>query len=117
MTKWDISPNGVRGVLGQTHAVASQFDAQVASLDAALRGAVAQSGSGIVAQAVQGFLQAKQADVRFVFTRTSACMNAAAQATNHYVQGDLEMAANAQAAASAAPDPRAALPGGGARPR
>ena len=105
MTKWDISPSGVRGVLGQTHAVASQFDAQTASLDTALRGAVEQSASGIVGLAVQEFLKAKTADVQFVFARTEACMNAAAQATNHYLQGDLEMAANAQSAATAAPLP------------
>ena len=38
-------------------------------------------------------------------------MSGAAQATNHYVAGDLEMAANAQASASAAPDARVDMPG------
>ena len=40
-------------------------------------------------------------------------MSGAAQATNHYVAGDLEMAANAQAGASAAPDARVDMPGRG----
>jgi len=39
-------------------------------------------------------------------------MTGAARATDAYVEGDLEMAANAQAAVSAAPDPRVWMPGG-----
>jgi len=35
----------------------------------------------------------------------------AGRATDAYVEGDLEMAANAQAAVSAAPDPRVWMPG------
>jgi hypothetical protein len=42
-------------------------------------------------------------------------MTAAAGATNAYIDGDLEMAAAAQDAADAAPDPRTTMPG--ARPR
>lgn len=61
-------------------------------------------------RSVLGRTQAKQADIRFVFTRTSACLNGAAQAVNHYLTGDLEMAANAQASATAAPDAAAAMP-------
>jgi hypothetical protein len=53
------------------------------------------------------------ADVWFVFTRTGACMNAAALATNAYLDGDLEMAANAQASATAAPDPPTVMPATG----
>jgi hypothetical protein len=48
-----------------------------------------------------------------VFTRTGACITAAAQATRAYLDGDEAMAASAQAAATAAPDPSAVMPGGG----
>ena len=103
MGRWDISPAGVQGVLGRTEGVASEFEGQMTRLNTALEGAVGQSCSEIVASAVSGFMQWSATPViGFVFTRTGACLSGAAQATNHYVQGDLEMAANAQAAASAA---------------
>lgn len=114
MPSWDIQPAGVRGVLSQTESLASEFDAQMVSLDAALQGAMTQASSGIVAGALAGFAEAQLAGIRFVFARTGAAINGAARATNAYVEGDLEMAANAQAAASGAPDPRATMPGGGA---
>ncbi|MPZ64242.1 MAG: hypothetical protein GEU83_01500 [Pseudonocardiaceae bacterium] len=117
MPGWDIQPAGVRGVLGQTEGVASEFDGQLAGWNAARQEAVGQSSSTIVAGALEGFAEAQAASVGFVFTRTGAAVNGAGQATNAYVEGDLEMAANAQAAVSAAPDPRAAMPGGGAGPR
>ncbi len=113
MSRWDISPAGVRGVLGRTQAVAQEFEDQMRRLHAALEGGMSQSSSDIVAGALAGLAEAKQADIQFVFTRTSAAINGAAQATNHYVQGDLEMAAHAQAAAAAAPDPLASMPRGG----
>ena len=104
MGRWDISPAGVQGVLGRTEGVASEFEGQLKSLDAALSGAVSQSSSGIVAGAVEGFMtESGMPAIGFVFTRTGACLSGAAQATNHYVAGDPEMAANAQASASASP--------------
>ena len=114
MSRWDISPSGVQGVLSRTETVAHEFEGQMTRLRTALEGAVGESYSEIVASAVGGFMkESGMPAINFVFTRTGACMSGAAQATNHYVAGDLEMAANAQAAASAAPDPRAAMPGGG----
>ncbi|MFN2494734.1 MAG: DUF6507 family protein, partial [Pseudonocardiaceae bacterium] len=108
MSRWDISPSGVRGVLSRTETVAQEFEGQMTRLRTALEGAVGQSSSEIVASAVGGFMERSATPaIQFVFTRTGACLSGAAQATNHYLAGDLEMAANAQAAASAAPDPRA----------
>ena len=115
MSAWDISPNGVRGVLTRTRGVAMEFEGQMSSLDAAVQGAGAQCSSGIVGEAIAGFFASAQADMQFVFTRTDACLNAAAQATNAYIDGDLEMAANAQSSAAATPDPSAVMPGGGGR--
>jgi hypothetical protein len=68
-----------------------------------------------VNSALAGFAQSAADSISFVFTRTGACLGGAAQATNSYLEGDLEMAANAQASATAAPDPRATMPGGGGR--
>ena len=114
VSRWDISPAGVRGVLGRTETVAREFEGQLSRLHTALEGAVGQSCSELVASAVGGFMEkSARPAIQFVFTRTGACLSGAAQATNHYLAGDLEMAANAQAAAAGAPDPRAGMPGGG----
>lgn len=99
-------------MLGQAEGVASEVDARIRGMNADLAGAVGQSGSGLVAAALGGFDEAQAGDIGFVFGRMGAAVSGAAQATRAYVEGDLEMAANAQAAASAAPDPRASMPGG-----
>jgi hypothetical protein len=117
MTSWDIDPAGVRSVLLSTETVAQEFDAQMKTLNSGIEGAATQSSSDIVASALVGYAESASADITFVFTRTGACLNGAALATNSYVDGDLEMAANAQASASAAPDPRATMPGYGGGPQ
>ncbi|MFN2494740.1 MAG: DUF6507 family protein [Pseudonocardiaceae bacterium] len=58
-----------------------------------------EGARGCVAGALAGLAQAKQADIQFVFTRTSTAINGAAQATNAYLAGDLQMAANRHASA------------------
>lgn len=116
MSRWDIQPGEVQSVLGQTQAKAGEFEGQMTSLQSALQGGMSQSSSDIVAGALAGLADAKKPSIEFVFTRTSACLNAAAQAVNHYLAGDLEMAANAQASATAAPE-AASMPRGAAVPR
>lgn len=115
MTKWDIDPAGVRTVLQNTQTIAGEFEGQMTSLNGGVEGAAAQSCSPIVVKALSGFAQSVSADIGFVFARTGACMGGAANATNAYVDGDLEMAANAQSSATAAPDPTASMPGRGVR--
>jgi uncharacterized protein DUF6507 len=113
--RWDIQPVEVQSVLARTHATAGEFEGQMTRLNSALEGAAGQSSSDIVARALVGFAtEAAMPQIQFVFTRTAACLNAAAQAVNSYLDGDLQMAANAQASAIAAPDARSAMPRGGA---
>lgn len=82
-----------------------------------MQGGAANSSSEIVAGAISGFAEHVRADIEFVTHRTGAVMAAAANATNAYLRGDLEMAANAQRGATAAP-PELDLPGrGGHQPR
>lgn len=101
-------------MLSRTETVAREFEGQMKRLHPALEGAAGESSSEIVASAIGGFMaKSGMPAIKFVFTRTGACLTGAAQATRFYLQGDLEMAANAQAGVSAAPDPRATLPGGG----
>ncbi|MGH4016952.1 MAG: DUF6507 family protein [Pseudonocardiaceae bacterium] len=113
MSRWDISPAGVRGVLTQTQAVAGEFEGHMASMNSAMEGGAAEASSEPIATALTGWVDAKRPSIEFIFTRAAASVNGAAQATNAYLQGDLEMAANAQASVTAAPDPRATMPGGG----
>jgi Family of unknown function (DUF6507) len=110
MTKWDIDPVGVRAVLINTENVAKEFDGQMTTLNAGLHGATVECSSSIVASALAGFAESASSSITFVFTRTGACLAGAAAATNAYVQGDLQMAATAQASATLAPD-AADLPG------
>jgi hypothetical protein len=105
VSTWDIDPDKVRGVLAGTQVVAMEFEPEMATLNAALQGVCIESSSEIVAKAVVDFVESVQADIAFVFTVTGACLHAAAQATSEYLNGDLEMAAQAQAAAVAAAHP------------
>jgi hypothetical protein len=111
--RWDIQPAGVQSVLARTQTTAGEFEGQMTRLNSALEGAAGQSSSDIVAGALVGFAtEAAMPQIQFVFTRTAACLNAAAQAVNAYLDGDLQMAANAQASAVAAPDARSSMPRG-----
>jgi Family of unknown function (DUF6507) len=112
---WDIQPAGVNAVLARTEATAGEFEPQLTSLDTGLQGSATESSSPIVAEALSGFATSAQGDIQFVMTRTGAAMTGAANATTAYLDGDLAMAANAQAAAGAAPDPTAVMPGHGPR--
>lgn len=106
MAAWNISAPGVQDVLTATYEVALGFDAQVRTLNTAIDGALAQCSSGQVAEALSELATAQTAQVNGVFTRTQACLTGASNATTAYLDGDLEMAATAQAAASAIPVPR-----------
>lgn len=92
-------------MLERAHSEAVVFEEQMGAVNAALTGAAVQSSSQIVADAVTGLAQAQTSSVQFVFTRTNACIKGAAEATRAYLEGDLEMAVNAQAAADDAPVP------------
>lgn len=116
MSKWDIQPAGVRRVLDQTATVANAFESLAANLATAIDGAGAESSSGIVVAALGEFAAGVKTDMTFMNTRTVNCLTAASKATTAYLQGDLEMAANAQSAAAAAPDPYAVMPGRGKQP-
>lgn len=115
MSRWDIQPAGVQGVLTQVQGVAEDFDGHLRTLNTAMEGAAQQASSEIIANALGDFAEAQRGDIQFVFTRTGAALTGAANATQAYLQGDLEMAANAQAQATSAPDPRGTMPLGGPR--
>jgi len=104
MSAWDIDPAGVNGVISKTKGHADDFEGHLKSISTAMEGGAAGSASEIVAGAINGFVEHITPDVTFVVQRSGAVMNAAVDATNAYIAGDLEMAANAQRSATIAPD-------------
>lgn len=104
MTTWDIDVPGVQGVLKKTQTVAEEFNGQLKKVQTALQTGAKNTSSTIVAKAISEFVDQRQTDIEFVLKRTGSALTAAAQATQAYVNGDLEMAANAQRAAGQAPD-------------
>ncbi|MFD7134094.1 DUF6507 family protein [Streptomyces sp. NPDC059894] len=69
------------------------------------------STAGIVGLALGEFRQHWSGDLLYLAERASRSVNGAAEATGHYVEGDLAMAASAQR--EAAKEPKVDLPGAG----
>ncbi|SDK94594.1 DUF6507 family protein [Streptomyces indicus] len=135
MSKWDIKPLGVRGQLTMTGEAAKDLaDAAKAMVDD-LSSAAASAGTAVpggqyngpmigpvapgqprnpvgpVAAALSSYMEERQKKLQSMAERTGNSMTGAAEATNAYVQGDLDMAADAQAKALQAP--KIDLPGAG----
>ncbi|MCE7551566.1 DUF6507 family protein [Streptomyces thermodiastaticus] len=116
MPKWDISVDAVRGVLGKTQETASKFEdaftaysnamtSAASSAGTMLPGAKPKSGTpGPVAVALQEFADKTFDDLRYLPARAAKSIAGAAKATDAYVSGDLDMAANAQH--EAIPEPK-----------
>ena len=103
MSKWDIDPAGVAGVVTRTGEVAKGFETAATKYGDALEGAAGACGSEIVAGALVGFAQHTAAPMKAVVQRTTQALTGAVNATKAYIDGDLEMARTAQAHAAAAP--------------
>lgn len=125
VTAWDISPSGVKGVLTNTATAAEGLSNTGKALEKTVpsaassagtieQGGVEKSGTqGPVAAALGEFFDAYQKDLMYVAERTSNSIDGAATATNYYLTGDLEMAAQAQQ--EALKEPRIDLPGAGGK--
>ncbi|MFF0287508.1 DUF6507 family protein [Streptomyces sp. NPDC005262] len=126
MTAWDIKPQGVQGQLKVTGMHAGDLEKALTALvsdmaEAAqaagtavpgsqaqtpLQGPVApgdaplsQKATGPVAAALGEYLRKRQKDLKATAERIEAAMLGAVEATNAYVEGDLEAAKHAQDAA------------------
>ncbi|GGQ71400.1 DUF6507 family protein [Couchioplanes azureus] len=103
MSRWDIDPPGVAGVVTRTGEAAKGFETAATKYGAALEGAAGACGSEIVAGALAGFAQHKAPAMKAVVERTGRALTGAVNATKAYIDGDLEMARTAQANAVAPP--------------
>ncbi|GGO89362.1 DUF6507 family protein [Wenjunlia tyrosinilytica] len=113
MPRWDIDTGGVRAVVTRTGAVAEHLERQAGDYGQHLESAAKSAGTlsrgggvsegGLVAVALAEFAEATRGRLRFVATRSGRSLAGAVDATTAYVNGDLEMAANAQREALTAP--------------
>jgi hypothetical protein len=121
MTGWDLDPQGIRGVLNSTGHVAEELEKQAKSFGTHLQSAAKHAGTisadgsgggggedaqgGLVALALSQFAERAALDLKAVAQRAGMSMNGAVKATTEYLEGDLQMAAEAQRRASAASGP------------
>jgi Family of unknown function (DUF6507) len=98
MTSWSIQPEGVVQVLKNVEAEATELGTSLETLPGSLEAAVTGTQSGAISEAIQGWMEMESPTLKSVSQRINAAMKGAADATKAYIQGDLEMAANVQAA-------------------
>ena len=112
MTHWSIQPSGVVAVLADVNTYAVALGEALDSLAPAMEGAVTATQSGAISEAVQAyFTQEEGPRIEGMNARIGAAASGVVKATEAYVAGDLEMAANAQSASVAAVHPAHLPPG------
>ncbi|MFJ3228908.1 DUF6507 family protein [Streptomyces sp. NPDC086783] len=140
MTAWDIDPVGVQATLTKTGEAGGDLEKAATSLVTNMASAASSAGTAVpggqfsgpmvgpvpagtprvpvgpVAAALSKYLEERQKKLAYMAQRTVNSLKGAVAATNAYNQGDLDMAAEAQAAALK--EPKIDLPGapaGGAK--
>lgn len=141
MSGWDLQPQGIEGVLKATGEIAGHFEGQVKAYSEHLRSAATGAGTisaeggegsggggggqdgggqdggaggGLVALALSQFAEHTAPDLMFMAARAGRSLTGAVQATRAYMNGDIEMAAEAQRNARTAP--KINMPKGGGAP-
>ncbi|MFD7813293.1 DUF6507 family protein [Streptomyces sp. NPDC059785] len=133
MTGWDIDPVGVQATLTTTGEAGGDLEKVATSLGKNMASAAASAGTAVpggqfhgpmvgpvvpgtprvpvgpVAAALSEYLSERQKKLAFMAQRTVNSVQGAAQATNAYNHGDLDMAADAQK--EALKEPKIDLPG------
>jgi acetate kinase len=100
MTSWSIQPEGVVAVLQDVNIDAEALGAALNGLSPALEGAVTATQSGAISEAVQSYFSTEEGPrIQGMSDRITASTSGVVSATEAYIAGDMEMAANAQTAA------------------
>lgn len=123
MTAWDIDPAGVSGVLEKAGTAAEGLASVGGQMQKTLPSAAKSAGTAVeggregdgtqgpVGAALGVFFTQWQKDLSYIAKRAGSSLNGAGKATTAYVKGDLDMAADAQAAAQK--EPKIDMPGAG----
>lgn len=98
--EWDVSSVGVNGVLKKTGDEARGFQEATQTYVSGLENGAVSSGSQIVAAAITGFAEFNAPVLRSVVERVSRVLTGTVTATTAYLEGDLDMALEAQRSAS-----------------
>ncbi|MFF2897943.1 DUF6507 family protein [Streptomyces sp. NPDC057966] len=124
MTGWDLKPQGIQGVLKTTGEVASKIQTHATSYGDHMTSAASSAGTitaegggggdsggkggeavgGLVALALSQFAEHTTGDLKFIAARAGKSLTGAVDATTAYLNGDLDMAAEAQRKALGAVD-------------
>ncbi|MFD7526910.1 DUF6507 family protein [Streptomyces sp. NPDC059849] len=126
MTGWDLKPQGIQGVLKTTGEVASKIQTYATSYGDHMTSAASSAGTitaeggggdggggggksgeavgGLVALALSQFAEHTTGDLKFIAARAGKSLTGAVDATTAYLNGDLDMAAEAQRKALGAVD-------------
>ncbi|MEE1766728.1 DUF6507 family protein, partial [Streptomyces sp. JV185] len=123
MTGWDLKPQGIQGVLKSTGEIASKIQTHATSYGDHLSSAASSAGTitaegggdgggkdgeqavgGLVALALSQFAEHTTPDLKFIAARAGKSLTGAVDATTAYLNGDLDMAAEAQRKALGAVD-------------
>ncbi|MEV6961196.1 DUF6507 family protein [Streptomyces sp. NPDC051207] len=117
MTGWDLKPQGISGVLKTTGETASKFETYGKNFGDHLTSAASSAGTisaegggggeqaqgGLVALALSQYAERASKDLQFVAARAGKSLQGVVDATTAYLNGDQEMAAEAQRKTLAAP--------------
>ncbi|WP_327369129.1 DUF6507 family protein [Streptomyces sp. NBC_01217] len=119
MTGWDLKPQGISGVLRTTGEAAGKIQTYATAYGDHLTSAASSAGTitaegggeggekatgGLVALALSQFAEHTTSDLKYVAARAGKSLQGAVDATTAYLNGDLEMAAEAQRKALGAVD-------------
>ncbi|WP_413452999.1 DUF6507 family protein [Georgenia phoenicis] len=103
MAGWRITPEGVGTVLTSVGTAADLLSGTIDELPPAAEAAAAGTGnSPVIADALIGFFEHYAPTLESIGTRINNAVGGASAATRAYIDGDLEMAGEVQAAAAAA---------------
>ena len=126
MSGWDLKPQGIQGVLKTTGEKASHIEKHAKSYGEHLTSAATSAGTisaegggeggekaqgGLVALALSQYAEHATTDLKFIAARAGKSLQGAVDATTAYLNGDEEMAAEAQHKALSAPDLDPKTPG------
>lgn len=115
MPNWDLTPQGISHVLKTTGETASSMEGYAKSFGEHLQSAASSAGTisaeagggeqagGLVALALSQYAEKAAKELQFVAARAGKSLTGAVEATTAYLNGDLEMAAEAQRRALLAP--------------
>jgi hypothetical protein len=100
---WDIHPAGVKSVVTKVaghvtdgHGGGVTLEHELKDFGDHLQNAAVAAASEPIGTALKEFVEHYSAGLKSMATKTGSCITGAVGATKAYIQGDLEMAAEAQ---------------------